>query len=187
MANYADSIQVILKHEGGYAFNPADPGGETKYGISKAQYPDLDIPGLTITDAMNIYERDYWQRFRIGEIKNQKIATAVFDAVVQHGQGIRIVQNALVSAGVPVKVDNKIGPETLGALNRVNETVFLKNYVKARKAYMDDLIADKPALAQFRKAWYRRVDFFFPGRTLILSVPLLMAGAALAWFLFRKK
>lgn len=187
MANYADSIQVILKHEGGYAFNPADPGGETKYGISKAQYPDLDIPGLTITDAMNIYERDYWQRFRIGEIKNQKIATAVFDAVVQHGQGIRIVQNALVSAGVPVKVDNLIGPETLAALNSVNETTFLRNYVQARKAYMNSLIVDKPALAQFRKAWYRRADFFFPGHGLIWSLPALIAGGALAWYLFRKK
>lgn len=187
MANFADSVQVILKHEGGYAFNPADPGGETKYGISKAQFPDLNIPALTINEAMDIYERKYWDKFRLGEVKSQKIATAVFDAVVQHGQGIRIVQQALVASGIPVKIDNLIGPETLGALNKVNENIFLKNYVSARKSYMSGLIADKPALAQFRKAWYKRADFFFPTNIVTRIVPVLIAGGFLAWFLFRKK
>jgi len=187
MANFADSVQVILKHEGGYAFNPADPGGETKYGISKAQFPDLNIPALTINDAMDIYERTYWDKFRLGEVKNQKIATAVFDAVVQHGQGIRIVQQALTASGSPVKIDNIIGPETLGALNKVHEITFLKNYVTARKSYMDSLIVAKPALAQFRKTWYKRVDFFFPTNIVSRILPALIAGGFLMWFLFHKK
>ena len=33
----------ILQTEGGYVNDPADPGGETKYGISKKAYPTVDI------------------------------------------------------------------------------------------------------------------------------------------------
>ena len=37
----------LIGHEGGYVNNPADPGGETKYGISKRSYPSLNIANLT--------------------------------------------------------------------------------------------------------------------------------------------
>ena len=35
MADFDEAIKVIFKHEGGYVYDPDDPGGETKYGISK--------------------------------------------------------------------------------------------------------------------------------------------------------
>ena len=44
----------------GYVNDPHDPGGETKYGISKKAYPMLDIKNLTIDDALALYYRDYW-------------------------------------------------------------------------------------------------------------------------------
>ena len=46
---------------GGYTNNPQDPGGETKWGISKRSYPDLDIANLTLDQAREIYFNDYWQ------------------------------------------------------------------------------------------------------------------------------
>jgi lysozyme family protein len=51
----------ILAVEGGYVNNPADPGGETKYGISKRAYPNIDIAKLTLDQALNIYYNAYWQ------------------------------------------------------------------------------------------------------------------------------
>ena len=54
--------------EGGYVDNPADPGGETKFGISKREYPDLEIATLTRADAVAIYYRDWWQRYRYSEL-----------------------------------------------------------------------------------------------------------------------
>ncbi len=44
-------IKFVLEPEGGYANNPLDPGGETKYkgGISKRAYLDImDIANLTV-------------------------------------------------------------------------------------------------------------------------------------------
>ena len=55
-------IEFTLQEEGGYVNNPADPGGMTKYGISKRSYPNLDIANLTIDQAKAIYERDFWNQ-----------------------------------------------------------------------------------------------------------------------------
>ena len=41
-----------------------DPGGETKFGISKRAHPDLDIANLTRDQAGAVYRRDYWDRLR---------------------------------------------------------------------------------------------------------------------------
>ena len=39
----AGMIDRLIEREGGYVNHPRDPGGETKYGITKRTYPDLDI------------------------------------------------------------------------------------------------------------------------------------------------
>jgi len=40
---FDQAVEVILKHEGGLADNPNDPGGITNFGISKRSYPELSI------------------------------------------------------------------------------------------------------------------------------------------------
>ena len=37
------AFRELIDEEGGYVFNPADPGGETKYGITKRSYPSLNL------------------------------------------------------------------------------------------------------------------------------------------------
>ena len=36
---FEQAITTTLQHEGGYVNDPADPGGETRYGISKRAFP----------------------------------------------------------------------------------------------------------------------------------------------------
>lgn len=57
---FNEALDFTLSWEGEYVFNPQDPGGETKYGISKRSYPLLDIFNLTLEQARNIYYNDYW-------------------------------------------------------------------------------------------------------------------------------
>jgi len=57
--NFERCIAFVLRHEGGYVNDPRDPGGETKYGISKRAYPGLDIKNLTEEQAKEIYRQDY--------------------------------------------------------------------------------------------------------------------------------
>ena len=40
---FDEIIEIVLEHEGGYVNDPDDAGGETKYGIAKRWYPDVDI------------------------------------------------------------------------------------------------------------------------------------------------
>jgi lysozyme family protein len=38
------AFAVVVGEEGGYVNNPADPGGETKYGISAGRTPRSTLP-----------------------------------------------------------------------------------------------------------------------------------------------
>ena len=57
---FEEAFTRLIGHDGGYVNHPSDPGGETKFGISKRAYPGEDIAGLTLQHAKNIYYRDYW-------------------------------------------------------------------------------------------------------------------------------
>ena len=61
MSLFHQIIPFVIEQEGGYVNHPNDPGGETKYGISKRAYPNLNIRDLTVQDAVRIYYDDYWE------------------------------------------------------------------------------------------------------------------------------
>ncbi len=86
----------LLGDEGGYVDNPADPGGETKFGITKREYPNLDIAALTPATAAAIYYRDWWQRYGYGDLPGP-IAVKLFDLAVNIGpdHAARCIQPAL--------------------------------------------------------------------------------------------
>src|SRR5690348_4888364 len=84
MSDFAAAVAFVLAREGGYVRDPADPGGETNYGISKRQYPSLDIPHLTRDQAISLYERDYWIPCNCDAL-DQGPALAVFDTAVNLG------------------------------------------------------------------------------------------------------
>lgn len=77
-------IGFILAEEGGYTSNPADPGGETKYGISKRAYPNVDIAALTPEAAKAIYRRDYWNPLGLDALKFGP-ALVLMDCAVNQG------------------------------------------------------------------------------------------------------
>lgn len=77
-------MKFILKHEGGYVNHPNDPGGETKYGISKRAHPTLDIANLTLDQALRIYHLNYWLPIR-GDDRNYPEALATMDFAVNSG------------------------------------------------------------------------------------------------------
>lgn len=60
--NFAHAFAQVIGHEGGYVNHPDDPGGETKFGVSKRAYPDEDIANLTLERAKELYYRDYWEK-----------------------------------------------------------------------------------------------------------------------------
>jgi lysozyme family protein len=103
------AFSIVVGVEGGYVNDQNDPGGETKWGISKKAYPNLDIANLTEDDAMAIYMRDYWNRMRCDEIP-WPLSLYVFDSAVNQGP---ISATRLLQSAVGVQVDGELGPLTM--------------------------------------------------------------------------
>lgn len=128
-------IPVILRSEGGYVNDSADPGGETKFGISKAAYPTVDIKGLTEEKAKAIYRRDYWEKPRIDRLP-APIDLAVFDAAVNKGPGVAI---KLLQTAVGADQDGIIGPQTLDAVTIRDPEATFRRYLAIRAIYYSRL------------------------------------------------
>ena len=142
----------LIGHEGGYIFNPHDPGGETKFGISKRSYPHLDIHSLTLADAKTIYKRDFWDRAQCDKL-HPDLAFDLFDGAVNSGigQAIRWLQRA-----VGVADDGVVGPLTLASINRENDT----SAIRARyNGHRLDFMTRLSTWDVFGKGWARRIAF----------------------------
>jgi len=83
--DFEKAIKFVLKWEGGYSNDPNDPGGETKYGISKRSYPELDISKLTLKQAKEIYYQNYWLKTSCDELPFP-FNIVVFDTAVNMGR-----------------------------------------------------------------------------------------------------
>lgn len=146
---FESAVSIILKHEGGYVNDSRDPGGETKYGISKRAYPDLDIANLTRGDAAEIYRRDYWEPLKCGRM-HSGLDLAVFDCGVNQGVGFaaKAIQRA-----VGATPDGVIGPLTLAAIRDTDPDRALQFFM-ARRAMR---YAALQRLRVYWKGWYRRM------------------------------
>jgi len=146
--NFYEAIERVLKHEAGYVNNPLDPGGETKWGISKRSYPDLDIANLTREQAIEIYRRDFWDRIHAGELYDG-VAYQALDFAVNSGieTAVRYLQRAL-----DVADDGHWGPVTKAAAAAMSETDQIMNLVAERQDFQTRL----STWPTFGRGWARR-------------------------------
>jgi lysozyme family protein len=155
---FLKAFDYLLKHEGGYVNDKADPGGETNSGISKRSYPNLDIKNLTLEQAKEIYFRDFWLKGKYEQINDENIAIKLFDLGVNVGinQANKLIQRALRATGTQVTEDGIIGPITLKAINEADPTDLLAA-LKSEAAGYYRLIANlKPSQKKFITGWLRR-------------------------------
>ena len=150
---FEEIIEVVLEHEGGYVNDPKDPGGETKYGVSKRAYPNEDIKNLTEEGAKDIYRRDYWDKNRCAELP-ESLRHIYFDMCVNMGAGraTKIMQETANAKGANLKIDGGMGPMTVGAMKNVE----LERVRAYRVKYYVTLIERKPDLAKFYFGWFKR-------------------------------
>lgn len=116
MNNFDKALAFILREEGGYVNDPRDPGGETNFGISKRQYPDVDVKNLTPATAGEIYRRDYWDVCKCEQLP-WPLSLFVFDAAVNQGCDARagFAAQKLMQKALDVPQDGILGPRTMAA------------------------------------------------------------------------
>jgi lysozyme family protein len=148
-SEFNGAFEILIGHEGGYVDHPDDPGGETKYGISKRSYPEVNIAALTLDKAKAIYREDYWDRVRADELPSE-LRFLLFDGAVNAGvaQSIKWLQRA---AGA--RDDGVIGPITLAAIASSNPHKIASNFLGQRLKHMTDL----RQWDQFGRGWARRI------------------------------
>ena len=83
---FYDALQFTLSWEGGYVNDPEDPGGETKWGISKTFHPHLNIKEITPEQAARIYYEEYWEPAWCDMLPSP-LSTVMFDTAVLCGVG----------------------------------------------------------------------------------------------------
>lgn len=157
MACFDKAIGRTIRFEGGYVNDPDDPGGETNFGITKRAYPDLDIKNLTAEQACEIYARDYWNPW-YDKIAAQAVATKLFDLGVNMGPrtAVKLLQNALIQLGAPIKADGVFGPNTLAALNRRGSATVLRTFELEAVRYYQRLAERRPTSRKYLFGWVRR-------------------------------
>ncbi len=153
MAAFETALGIVLRHEGGYVNDANDPGGETKYGISKRQYPEMDIRNLTEQGAGRIYRRDYWEAIRGDDIEAQDLAENLFDFAVNAGvsRAVRMMQKL-----VGVSTDGLVGPLTLRAMHEADGRTLNLRYALARIDYYNELARSRSQMRPYLIGWTRR-------------------------------
>lgn len=156
--NWPQCFALILKNEGGYVDNPADPGGATNLGCTKATWEAYvghevtkdDIKALTPNDVMPLYKKNYWDRIS-GDLLPSGVDYAVFDFAINSGvsRAAKTLQSVL-----GVTADGQIGPGTLAALETTNARDVATSVCEARLSFLQSL----PTYGNFGKGWSRRVS-----------------------------
>lgn len=147
-------IKDVIEHEGGYVDDPDDRGGETKYGISKKWYPELNIKDLTMEDAINIYYNDYWIPSK-AESLPKEIRSTYFDMCVNMGQGqaVKILQEAINSKKTAkIEEDGVIGSITINSAVKVSK----KRLQAYRCKFYANLVSMRPSQEKFYYGWFKR-------------------------------
>lgn len=147
--DFDSAFTRLLGHEGGYVNDPADPGGETNWGISKRSYPDLNIAALSRDDAKKIYLLDFWTPLRLND-RHDGVAWQLFDFAVNSGipNAVRAYQRAL-----GVSADGHFGPVSEKAAQEVSETDQIMLILAERLEFM----TGAKNWPDHGKGWARRI------------------------------
>lgn len=124
-----------MGHEAGYVNDKDDPGGETRWGISKRSYPGLDIKNLTREAAKDIYRTDFWRRIDADTLPDG-VAYQLFDFAINSGieTAVRYFQRALGVAD-----DGHWGPMSAKAAAATSESDMIMQLCAERLDFMTRL------------------------------------------------
>jgi lysozyme family protein len=141
--NFDQAFGRLIGNEGGYVNDPHDPGGETKYGISKRAYPGEDIAGMTLERAKVIYLRDFWGPAGCDTMPDL-VKFQLFDVAVNTsapGRPVTAIRMLQTAAGA--HVDGVLGPETLMRAQSMDAATLLRRLHAAAIRYYTAIAPEK--------------------------------------------
>ena len=170
-SSFPEALGRVLKSEGGYADNPADPGGATMRGITQHVYdawrrlngqPPQSVRAISPDDVAAIYRRQYANAVHFDELP-VGIDYCIFDAAVNSGPVAAIT---FAQRAARVHADGHFGMATLAALHASPPAALIVAICDARLSFLKRL----RTFGVFGTGWTRRV-------TAVRSAALAMAAA----------
>lgn len=178
MAQFEPAFKETMKHEGGYANDSHDRGGETYRGISRVNWrgwdgwPDIDrivgaLPSPPLRHEINaaldrnadlqgkvkrFYRRNFWMPI-MDEIQDQALVNWLFDKGVNMGirRAYKLLQQAL-----HVDADGVIGPQTRAMIHQADPVQLLADCRNQAKKFYTKLALDDPSQSRFLQGWLAR-------------------------------
>jgi lysozyme family protein len=133
LRSFDDCFAAVIGVEQGYSDNPADPGGETMYGITervaRANYYSGAMKDLELATAKAIAKAQYWDKFQCGQLPIA-LAYLVFDAAYNGGHPVQWLQEA-----VGASPDGVIGAQTIGAVRSANPLAVAMQFCASHLEY----------------------------------------------------
>jgi lysozyme family protein len=158
-ANFERCLAEVLKHEGGWADHPEDPGGATMKGVTIGTFAQFkgrkvtkdELRKISDADLRAIYRRKYWDVVR-GDDLPAGLDLVAFDGAVNSGpsRGARWLQVGVGAASL----DGKVGPITIERARAVNAASAIEAATIARLTFLRGL----KHWPTFGKGWQRRVN-----------------------------
>ena len=170
-SRFHHAVELVLQHEGGFVHHPQDPGGATKFGITRETLSRVrgrpasveDVRALTRAEATAVYRGLYWDVVRAGELP-PGLDLAVFDLAVNSGpvRAVRMLQTIL-----GVAADGIVGAVTLSSAWQSDPAETIRRLTRARLGFLGRL-AVWPV---FGRGWRRRVLAVEQGALRLASSP----------------
>lgn len=160
--------KLISDSEGTEVFIDRATGEVSKFGVTLKLASDLHFcePGdetfirtLTLEAAKTFYFDVFWQPLMLSGLKDQGVATKLFDMSVNMGQkqAVTLLQRALNELGGRLSPDGKMGPFTLAAINTVSEPWQLLMELRAVSlSFYSHLVDTRPEFAKYWENWKAR-------------------------------
>ncbi|ESZ52783.1 hypothetical protein X731_00620 [Mesorhizobium sp. L2C054A000] len=156
--NFARALSLVLKSEGLWSDNPADPGGATMKGVTianfrryvKADATKDDLRHITDAQIATVYRRFYWDAVAGAELPDG-VDYATFDFAVNSGPS-RAAK--YLQAVVGVAQDGRIGPATMAALGKKSPGAVIDGLCDNRLTFLKGLKTSPT----FGKGWASRVE-----------------------------
>lgn len=178
MSDFETAVNFVLRNEGGFNERMADRGGATNYGISLRflkQIPadriksygifEMDITRetilhLTMQQAKNIYQGEFWKHAPFEKIMNQEYCNYIFDMAINMGiaPAIKCVQRAcwaVMKKWEQLKDDGILGDKTIQAIQLCGFLI-MPALRAERGNYYRAIIVHDPEQESNLKSWFNR-------------------------------